>query len=199
MIKNISLISGLIAAFALLYFVVFFVFVEPLLSDDNFDYWSMRIAIFGIFLSIVGFGVTISQLVRAASSARAAEAAIGKLKGELASFDVSGQLREGRIIAEQTKTGLLGKNWQYGLSNCERVRTILAALAVTRQHLKSTQREEAKDHLAIVQDACQNLESKITDDSFDFDVTVLNSKLRDIEVFLLNLESGIRDKAGVDS
>lgn len=199
MIKNISLISGIISVFAVLYFLTFVFFLEPHLGSQNFDYWSMRIAVLGVFLSIAGFGITISQLVKAASSARAAEAAIVKLKGELASFDVSGQLREGRIIAEQTKNGLLGKNWQYGLSNCERVRTILAALAATSQHLKVNEREEAKDHLAIVQDACQNLESKITDDSFDFDVTVLNSKLRDIEVFLLNLESGIRDNAGVDS
>lgn len=179
--------------------VLFIQVLEPRLGPQNFDTWSMRVASFGILLTIAGFGVTIFQLIKTSSSAKAAENAVLKLKRDLASFDVSGQLREGRVLAEQAKTRLLDNNWQYGLSNCERVRTILAGLSSAQRHLADSDFEMVKDHLAVIQDACQNLESKMTSSGFDLDVTVLNSKLRDIEVFFMNLESGIRDRAGGNS
>jgi hypothetical protein len=198
-IKRISSISAL-TALGLIAGIVFFIqILEPRLGKQSFDIWSMRAAFFSILLTIIGFGITFFQLIKTSSAAEAAETAVLKLKSALASFDVSGQLREGRILAEQAKPRLLENKWQYGLANCERVRTILAGLSSSKRYLADSDFEEVKDHLATIQDACQNLESKITSPEFDLDVTVLNSRLRDIEVFFMNLESGIRDRAGGNS
>lgn len=170
--------------------------VSYLLWDDALELTSSQsgatgiiLGAWGLLVSLFGFAVTFWQLARTRKAAVAVNAAVGKLKRDFGQFDVVLELRTARGAAEETQLHLTGARWDVAVGSFNKLRASLSKMVAVRGGLTETQCEGAKDHIAFVLGICRSIEQS----PGRVRVDTVNSRLREIDDFLIGIEFGVKD------
>jgi hypothetical protein len=157
--------------------------------------WGLRLSLWGLFVSIAGFGFTIWQLMRTRSSAIAASDAVQKLRRDFSSLDVILEISSAMAAAKEAQKNLSAGDWRAALSDYNRIRSCIDKSIAAQTGLLPDEINALQDDQAHFLGACDALEEEIRSSSGLF-VNVLTARLRRFEGFLTQLDYKIRNRFG---
>lgn len=155
------------------------------------------LTVWGLLLSVAGFGVTWWQLARTQTSSQAVERALSRIKRDYESFDLITEVRTARANAEITQSHITSARWDDALGSYNALRISLAKIAAVRGGLSDESRESTKDLLAAAQDACNSIEKFRVHNTEQLTADVLNTILRNMDTFLISVEYSLKDSIRV--
>ncbi len=148
---------------------------------------------FGLGVTVLGFGFTFWQLARTRRATAAVTQTIKRIKRDFGSFDILLEVRTARAAAAETQGHIQGGRWDLALVSYNNLRSSLATMLAVRGGLTGSDAEQAKDHVADALDACKLLDSLDAEGAPAVDRSTLNNKLRELDGFLIHLEYSVKD------
>lgn len=153
----------------------------------------MLLSVSGVVLSLIGFGVTLWQLTRTVLTTVAVQKAVKDLKRSVGSLDIISEVRTAQAASEAAQKALDGSHWAGALEACDRVRVSLAKMASVPGGLLPHQAQEAMDFIASCLAASEALRVSAVSADIENELHPFGTKLRQIEVFLIGIEFGVKD------
>jgi len=150
-------------------------------------------SIWGLAISIAGFGLTWWQLSRTQRAASAVAAAVARLKRDFGAFDVITELRTAQASAQETQGHIDGMRWELAIAGYNKTRASLMKMVAVRDGLSGARAEAAKDFIGEGLDACQNIEGLSTSSPQSIPRQALNMRLRELDNFLISVEFELKD------
>ena len=132
--------------------------------------WGFLLSALGLLVSIVGFSLTIWQLVRTASATRAAGAAVDRLKLRVATYDAIFEISRARSAIKETQSNARGSDWRRVVESYATTREALLRVRELSPHLDDKQRDKIDDVIEEINRFCDRVESSLQKGAIAFDV-----------------------------
>lgn len=151
------------------------------------------LGLYGLALTVAGFGLTWWQLARTQRAAEAVRLAIKRLKNDFSSFDILLEMRTARAAGEECGRHLGVPSWHEAQASYHRLRSSLVKMTAVNAGLSDENLGYIKDFTAVAVDAIRGLDAKVRDAEVEVDVANLGESLLELDEFLIRLEYSMRD------
>lgn len=184
-----------LAALAFLVTIIVGLLSYFLLPKETRETVGYSTSIAGFLLGTFGFGLTLWQLGRTQTAAKATNEAVERLRDDVGALDVLSELHRISSDCEAAIEHLKASRWPEACSSYSRIRVSLNRVLTMRGSHDDFDDELAKDYISHLIGASGELEDQ-GPGGVGFDTSGLRAKLREIQDFVNMNEIKIRGTIG---
>ncbi|MDF2638125.1 MAG: hypothetical protein K0R64_1109 [Novosphingobium lindaniclasticum] len=121
--------------------------------------WGFWLAIFGMFLTLLGFGVTLKQLAKTKSATDAATAEVARIRSSLDAYDAAQEASRAQYALKTTRRYISNDLWNDVLSSYDDVRKSIITIRSSSNESLILYDQKFDDAVRYIEKLCHRIEA----------------------------------------